>query len=57
MKATDAEYSLCEESELDETEFEFSAYIRPQFKDAYDFGRACRSLAIPVKRTEEFAAV
>lgn len=47
MYATDAERSLHQETEFEETDFEFSAYIRPQFKDANDFGRACRALAIP----------
>jgi len=58
MIATDAEYTLYEESELDETDFEFWTSIRPQFKDANDFGRACRSLAIPARRRrQEFTAV
>jgi len=45
MYVTDAERSLQQETGFDETEFEFSAYVRPQFKDANDFGRACRALA------------
>jgi len=62
MNATSAEFSLYAESglddiELDETELDFSPWARLHFKDAYDFGRACRSLAIPVKSREEFAAV
>lgn len=57
MKTTDAEYSLYEEAEFDETEFEFEACIRPQFKDADEFGRACRSLAIPARSREEFATI
>lgn len=57
MIAASAEFSLYEESDLDEAELEFSPWARPQFKDACDFGRACRSLAIPVKSREEFAAV
>jgi len=57
MNAASAEFSLYEESDLDETELEFSPWARELFKDAYDFGRACRSLAIPVKSREEFAAV
>ena len=52
MNTTYAEYSLNEESNFDETEWEFSSSIRPQFKDAYDFGRACRLLAIPGKSRE-----
>ena len=46
-----------DESEFDESELEFSTSVRPLFKDAYDFGRACRSLAIPVKSNEEFATI
>lgn len=49
MNATAADYSLYEESKLGETEFEFSACIRPQFKDANEFGSACRSLALSAK--------
>ena len=62
MAAASAEFSLykefdLEESELDESELEFSTSVRPLFKDAYDFGRACRSLAIPAKNREEFAPI
>jgi hypothetical protein len=56
MNAIAAEFSLYEESDLDETELELSTTVRFQFKDAYEFGRACRSLAIPVNSREEFAA-
>ena len=49
MNATAAEYALYEKPKLGETEFEFSACIRPQFKDANEFGSACRSLALSVK--------
>lgn len=56
MNATAAELSVYEESDLDETELEFSPWAREVFKDAYEFGRACRSLAIPAQSREEFAA-
>jgi len=55
MNANDVEYFLDEESEFDETEWEFAAAIHPQFKDAIEFGRACRSLAIPESNSEECA--
>ncbi len=57
MKATHAEFSFCDEPELDETDLEYQASIRPQFKDAYEFGRACRSLAVPVKSSEVVATI
>lgn len=47
MYDTDAERPIHQEIDFDETDFEFSTYIRPQFKDANDFGRVCRALAIP----------
>ena len=53
MNATAAEYSLNEESKLGEIEFEFSTCIRPPFKDANEFGSACRSLALSVKSRKE----
>jgi hypothetical protein len=56
MNAVAAEFSLYEESESDATELELSTTVRFQFKDACEFGRACRSLAIPVNGREEFAA-
>ncbi len=46
-----------DESELYETEWEYAAATRPHFKDASEFGRACRLLAIPVKRRHSFAGI
>jgi hypothetical protein len=46
MNATADECSLYEEPKLGESAFEFSPCIRPQFKDANEFGSACRSLAL-----------
>ncbi len=43
------------EPDLYESAWEFAAATRPHFKDASDFGRACRLLAIPVKRRNGFA--
>ena len=54
MNTADAEFSLYEESDIDEIRWEYPAFIRPQFKDACDFGRVCRSLAIPVQPRQEF---
>ncbi len=50
MDAIDADVSLYAIYALDESEWEFAAAIRPQCKDANEFGRACRTLAMPVKR-------
>ena len=46
-----------DESDLYETEWDFAAATRPHFKDASEFGRACRLLAIPAKRRNRYAEI
>lgn len=53
MNTAAAECSVNEVPDLDEDEFDCATSIHAQFKDAGDFGKACRSLALSVGRQWE----